>query len=187
MEEKVFWKFLKILSRICKRGNAFCSFLRARRLRFVLNPNVYLLFGNSRVPTAAARARQDRRGPSLRPCLKSDPKWSRIALKSNVSLIFLALVGLSRRPAAFSRYHGAGVGRAGRASDREGTEENISGPPRGPLAAGSGLCRNSENFSVRFTGFWSKTLHPAQQNKGCLGRFFGFRTPSPMGLFWLEK
>ena len=65
------------------------------------------------VPTAAGRARQDRRGPSLRPCLRSDPQmelvcfktqrflailcilrvpmaptWSWIALKSNVFLLF---------------------------------------------------------------------------------------------------
>ncbi len=34
--------------------------------------DILILFG---VPTAVARARQDRRGPSLRPCPKSDPKW----------------------------------------------------------------------------------------------------------------
>ena len=46
-----------------------------------------------RVPTAAVRARQDRRGPSLRPCLKSDPEWSRMLIKLMVFLLFYSFRG----------------------------------------------------------------------------------------------
>ena len=46
-----------------------------------------------RVPTAAAQARQDHRGPSLRPCTKTHPKWSRNAHKHIVSCCFAIFWG----------------------------------------------------------------------------------------------
>ena len=55
--------------------------------------NNYCSLGISifRVPTEAARARQDRRGPSLRPCLKGDPGMKLIAYKTMTSHVVLLI------------------------------------------------------------------------------------------------
>ena len=46
---------------------------------------ILLIFG---VPTAAVRARQDRLGPSIRPCLKGYPKMEQNAYETNGVLEF---------------------------------------------------------------------------------------------------
>ena len=64
-----------------------------KRPRFL---EILLIF---RVPTAAARARQVRRGPSTRPCLKVTPKWSRMHIKPSVCLIFCSFQVVPTAPA----------------------------------------------------------------------------------------
>ena len=80
------------------------------------------------VPTAAVRARQDRLGPSLRPCLKGDPEWSGMLIKP---IVFLG----------FCSFWGPGLGWLGR--PRWGQAELV-----GPAGAHSFFVRGP-GFSIR--------------------------------------